>query len=65
MTRWHDTDQTDFYLTYDERGRVISTHSPSGYWHDRFRYDDNARITTYLDGEGGESHYDPNGLVTR
>ncbi|MBD2800020.1 RHS repeat protein [Xenorhabdus sp. M] len=67
MTRWHDTDQTDFHLTYDERGRVISTYSPSGYWHDRFRYDDNARITTYLDGEGGESHYhyDPNGLVIR
>ncbi|MDE9541208.1 toxin C-terminal domain-containing protein [Xenorhabdus bovienii] len=67
MTRWHDTDQTDFYLTYDERGRVLSTTSPSGYWCDRFRYDDNARITTYLDGEDGESHYhyDPNGLVIR
>ncbi|MDX7988394.1 hypothetical protein FE392_13820, partial [Xenorhabdus sp. 12] len=67
MIRWHDTDQTDFHLTYDEKGRVISTGSPSGYWHDRFRYDDNARITTYLDGEGGESHYhyDPNGLVIR
>ncbi|MBD2786611.1 RHS repeat protein, partial [Xenorhabdus sp. DI] len=67
MTRWHDTDQTDFYLTYDERGRVLSTTSPSGYWCDRFHYDDNARITTYLDGEGGETryHYDPNGLVIR
>ncbi|PHM44408.1 RHS repeat domain-containing protein [Xenorhabdus szentirmaii] len=28
MTRWHDTDQTDFHLTYDEKGRVISTYSP-------------------------------------
>ncbi|MGJ0580391.1 RHS repeat-associated core domain-containing protein [Xenorhabdus bovienii] len=67
MTRWHDTDQTDLTITYDERGRVLSTTSPSGYWHDRFRYDDNARITTYLDGEGGETHYhyDPNGLVIR
>ncbi|MBD2786698.1 RHS repeat protein, partial [Xenorhabdus sp. DI] len=37
------------------------------YWHDRFRYDDRARITTYLDAEGGETrhHYDHNGLVTR
>ncbi|SFK03792.1 DUF6531 domain-containing protein, partial [Xenorhabdus mauleonii] len=67
MTRWHDTDQTDLTITYDERGRVLSTTSPSGYWHDRFRYDDHARITTYLDGEGGETryHYDPNGLVIR
>ncbi|PHM22095.1 RHS repeat-associated core domain-containing protein [Xenorhabdus ehlersii] len=67
MTRWHDTDQTDLMISYDERGRVLSTTSPSGYWHDRFRYDDNARITTYLDGEGGETryHYDPNGLVIR
>ncbi|CDG89875.1 RHS repeat-associated core domain-containing protein [Xenorhabdus bovienii] len=67
MTRWHDTDQTDLTITYDERGRVLSTTSPSGYWHDRFRYDDNAHITTYLDGEGGETHYhyDPNGLVIR
>ncbi|REF27267.1 RHS repeat-associated protein [Xenorhabdus cabanillasii] len=67
MIRWHDTDQTDLTITYDERGRVLSTTSPSGYWHDRFRYDDNARITTYLDGEGGETHYhyDPNGLVIR
>ncbi|WP_099139125.1 DUF6531 domain-containing protein, partial [Xenorhabdus szentirmaii] len=67
MIRWHDTDQTDLTITYDERGRVLSTTSPSGYWHDRFRYDDNARVTTYLDGEGGETryHYDPNGLVIR
>ncbi|CDG95453.1 Complete genome; segment 11/17 [Xenorhabdus bovienii str. puntauvense] len=67
MTRWHDTDQTDLTITYDDRGRVLSTTSPSGYWCDRFRYDDNARITTYLDGEGGETryHYDPNGLVIR
>ncbi|WP_275374552.1 RHS repeat-associated core domain-containing protein [Xenorhabdus bovienii] len=67
MTRWHDTDQTDLTISYDERGRVLSTTSPSGYWHDRFHYDDNARITTYLDGEGGETHYhyDPNGLVIR
>ncbi|WP_051861133.1 RHS repeat-associated core domain-containing protein [Xenorhabdus bovienii] len=67
MTRWHDTDQTDLTITYDGRGRVLSTTSPSGYWCDRFRYDDNARITTYLDGEGGETryHYDPNGLVIR
>ncbi|CDH34801.1 RHS repeat-associated core domain-containing protein [Xenorhabdus bovienii] len=67
MIRWHDTDQTDLTICYDERGRVLSTASPSGYWHDRFHYDDNARITTYLDGEGGETryHYDPNGLVIR
>ncbi|WP_323860155.1 RHS repeat-associated core domain-containing protein [Xenorhabdus szentirmaii] len=67
MIRWHDTDQTDLTITYDERGRVLSTTSPSGYWHDSFRYDDSARITTYLDGEGGETHYhyDPNGLVIR
>ncbi|MDC9590973.1 DUF6531 domain-containing protein, partial [Xenorhabdus sp. XENO-10] len=67
MIRWHDTDQTDLNLTYDEQGRVLSTTSPSGYWCDRFRYDDNARITTYIDAEGGETqhHYDHNGLVLR
>ncbi|MBD2790193.1 RHS repeat protein, partial [Xenorhabdus sp. DI] len=67
MTRWHDTDQTDLSLTYDEQGRVLSTTSPSGYWCDRFHYDDNARITTYRDGEGGETqyHYDHNGLIVR
>ncbi|MCP9268481.1 DUF6531 domain-containing protein [Xenorhabdus sp. XENO-1] len=67
MTRWHDTDKSDFYLTYDERGRVISTRSPSGYWCDRFLYDDEARLTTYLDGEGGETryYYNQNNLVTR
>ncbi|MBI6549573.1 RHS repeat protein, partial [Xenorhabdus sp. VLS] len=67
MIRWHDTDQTDLSLTYDEQGRVLSTTSPSGYWCDRFHYDDNARITTYRDGEGGETqyHYDHNGLVVR
>ncbi|MCP9266874.1 DUF6531 domain-containing protein [Xenorhabdus sp. XENO-1] len=67
MTRWHDTDLTDLTINYDERSRVLSTSSPSGYWNDRFRYDDSARITTYLDGEGGETcyHFDPNGLVIR
>ncbi|MDE9465892.1 RHS repeat-associated core domain-containing protein [Xenorhabdus bovienii] len=67
MTRWHDTDKSDFYLTYDEHGRVISTRSPSGYWCDRFLYDDEARLTTYLDGEGGETryYYNQNNWVTR
>ncbi|WP_255523016.1 DUF6531 domain-containing protein, partial [Xenorhabdus sp. PB62.4] len=67
MTRWHDTDQTDLHLTYDAQGRVISMTSPSGYWSDRFRYDDQARITTYTDAEGGETqhYYDHNWLVIR
>ncbi|SIP72321.1 conserved hypothetical protein [Xenorhabdus innexi] len=67
MIRWHDTDQTDVHLTYDERGRALTTTTANGYWNDRFRYDDQARITTYLDAEGGESHYhyDHNGLVVR
>ncbi|MBC8946391.1 hypothetical protein [Xenorhabdus indica] len=67
MTRWHDTDQTDLHLTYDKQGRVVSMMSPSGYWSDRFHYDDQARITTDRDAEGGETqhHYDHNGLVIR
>ncbi|MEQ1965396.1 DUF6531 domain-containing protein, partial [Xenorhabdus khoisanae] len=67
MIRWHDTDQTDLSLTYDEQGRVLGTNSSSGYWCDHFHYDDQARITTYRDGEGGETqyHYDNNGLVIR
>ncbi|WP_187654601.1 RHS repeat-associated core domain-containing protein, partial [Xenorhabdus sp. PB62.4] len=67
MTRWHDTDKTDFYIHYDERGRVISTHSSVGYWDDRFIYDDEARVTTYLDAEGGKtlSYYNQNNQVIR
>ncbi|WP_422399004.1 RHS repeat-associated core domain-containing protein [Xenorhabdus griffiniae] len=67
MTRWHDTDQTDLSVTYDERGRVLSTASPSGYWCDHFRYDEGTRTTTYLDAEGGESRfiYNPDGQVIR
>ncbi|PHM49642.1 RHS repeat-associated core domain-containing protein [Xenorhabdus miraniensis] len=67
MIRWHDTDQTDVYLTYDDRGRVLTTATTSGYWNDHFHYDDQARITTYRDAEGGETqhHYDHNGLVLR
>ncbi|PHM69409.1 glycohydrolase toxin TNT-related protein [Xenorhabdus kozodoii] len=67
MTRWHDTDQTDLSVTYDARGRVLSTASPSGYWCDRFRYDDATRTTTYRDAEGGESQfiYNPDGQVIR
>ncbi|BET97918.1 DUF6531 domain-containing protein [Xenorhabdus taiwanensis] len=67
MIRWHDTDQTDFNLTYDEQGRVLTTNTASGYWCDSFHYDDRLRITTYRDAEGGETqhHYDHNGLVFR
>ncbi|MBD1226985.1 RHS repeat-associated core domain-containing protein [Xenorhabdus griffiniae] len=67
MTRWHDTDQTDLSVTYDERGRVLSTTSSSGYWCDRFRYEEGTRTTIYLDAEGGESRfiYNPDGQVIR
>ncbi|WP_338804620.1 RHS repeat-associated core domain-containing protein [Xenorhabdus griffiniae] len=67
MIRWHDTDQTDFNLTYDEQGRVLTTSTASGYWCDSFHYDDQLRITTYRDAEGGETqhHYDHHGLVFR
>ncbi|MGJ0625073.1 RHS repeat-associated core domain-containing protein [Xenorhabdus bovienii] len=67
MTRWYDTDKTDFYIHYDERGRVVSTHSSAGYWDDRFIYDDEARVTTYLDAEGGKtlSYYNQNNQVIR
>ncbi|WP_232370354.1 RHS repeat-associated core domain-containing protein [Xenorhabdus lircayensis] len=67
MTRWHDTDKTDFYIHYDERGRVVSTHSSESYWSDRFIYDDDARVTTYLDAEGGKtrSYYNQNHQVIR
>ncbi|WP_275359588.1 RHS repeat-associated core domain-containing protein [Xenorhabdus bovienii] len=67
MTRWHDTDKTDFYIHYDERGRVVSTHSSEGYWADHFIYDDEARVTTYLDAEGGKNlfYYNQNNRVIR
>ncbi|WP_434525434.1 RHS repeat-associated core domain-containing protein [Photorhabdus asymbiotica] len=67
MTRWHDTEKTDFTLRYDTAGRVISTATPQGYWQDRFIYDDAEKVTTYLDAEGGKSRYwyNADGLVTR
>ncbi|WP_426577410.1 RHS repeat-associated core domain-containing protein [Xenorhabdus stockiae] len=67
MTRWHDSDKTDFYINYDERGRVVSTHSTEGYWADRFIYDDDERVTAYLDAEGGKtlSYYNQNNQVIR
>ena len=66
MTRWHDTDQTDYFLEYDKRGRVTRGESPSGYWAGRFIYDDIHRMTTYSDNEGGQFYYyyDDAGLVT-
>ncbi|MCK9791248.1 RHS repeat-associated core domain-containing protein [Providencia sp. CIM-Carb-044] len=66
MTRWHDTGQTDYYLEYDEQGRAIRNHSPSGYWCGGFIYDDIHRMTTFYDNEGGQSYYYYNdaGLVT-
>ncbi|WP_053067849.1 RHS repeat-associated core domain-containing protein [Xenorhabdus khoisanae] len=67
MTRWHDTDKTDFYIHYDECGRAVSVDSSSGYWSDRFIYDDDARVTTYLDAEGGKTlfYYNQNNRVIR
>ncbi|MEY0206101.1 DUF6531 domain-containing protein, partial [Providencia manganoxydans] len=57
MTSWRDTDQTALSIDYDNQGRVIQTHSDSGYWCDRFFYDDTLLINTYVDGEGGHFRY--------
>ncbi|MEX9964604.1 RHS repeat-associated core domain-containing protein [Providencia stuartii] len=57
MTSWRDTDQTELTICYDKQGRVIQTHSDSGYWCDRFLYDDTLQINTYIDGEGGHYRY--------
>nr|WP_282555285.1 RHS repeat-associated core domain-containing protein [Providencia stuartii] len=57
MTSWRDTDQTELTIRYDKQGRVIQTHSDSGYWCDRFLYDDTLQINTYIDGEGGHYRY--------
>ncbi|WP_240042445.1 DUF6531 domain-containing protein, partial [Photorhabdus khanii] len=67
MTRWHDTDKTDVTIHYDNAGRVTATTTPQGYWQDRFEYDDEHRVTTYFDAEGGRTRFEYNadGLVTR
>uniref|UniRef100_UPI00288C5846 DUF6531 domain-containing protein n=1 Tax=Proteus columbae TaxID=1987580 RepID=UPI00288C5846 len=57
MTSWRDTDQTELTLEYDTQGRVIKTYSASGYWCDRFLYDDALAINTYIDNEGGQTRY--------
>ncbi|HEI8753899.1 TPA: DUF4150 domain-containing protein [Proteus mirabilis] len=66
MSRWHDTDQTDYYLEYDKQGRTIKNSSPSGYWCGGFIYDDVHKMTTYFNNEGEQSYYYYNdaGLVT-
>ncbi|EMB4675141.1 DUF4150 domain-containing protein [Proteus mirabilis] len=67
MVAWGDTDSTEVMIDYDEQGRVVATRSPSGFWNDRFIYDDYQRMTTYIDGEGGFSryYYNDDNLVTR
>ncbi len=67
MTGWRDSDQTSLTVTYDDQGRVIQTHSDSGYWCDRFVYDDTLRLNTYIDGEGGyfRYYYNEDNLVVR
>jgi len=67
MTRWHDTDKTDAFIRYDPLGRVLSTRTASGHYHDRFFYDDAARCTTYQDAEGGRTcfWYNDEGQVFR
>lgn len=67
MTGWQDSDQTSLTVTYDDRGRVIQTYSDSGYWCDRFVYDDTLRLNTYIDGEGGHFryYYNEDNLVVR
>ncbi|WP_317988217.1 DUF6531 domain-containing protein [Proteus vulgaris] len=66
MSRWHDTDQTDYYLEYDKYGRAIKNSSPSGYWCGGFIYDDIHKMTTYFNNEGEQAYYYYNdaGLVT-
>ncbi|WP_275076822.1 RHS repeat-associated core domain-containing protein [Providencia rettgeri] len=67
MTSWRDTDQTELTIIYDERGRVIQTHSDRGYWCDRFLYDETLQVNTYIDGEGGHFryYYNDDNLVIR
>lgn len=67
MTRWRDTDKTSVEMRYDTRGRVTETLAEGGFYADRFVYHDDEQRTTYLDAEGGESHYwyNEDGLVIR
>lgn len=67
MVRWHDTAHTGAHVTYDTRGRVLTTRTDSGHYEDRFVYDDENACARYYDAEGGCSQYFHNaqGLVSR
>ncbi|EPJ7088694.1 glycohydrolase toxin TNT-related protein [Citrobacter amalonaticus] len=67
MVFWRDEDGTQVDLCYDARGRVTETKTPEGYYNDRFIYNDAERQNTYVDAEGGLTHYwyNDDGLATR
>ena len=66
MLHWHDTALTGAHVTYDAKGRVLSTRTDSGHYEDRFVYDDALNCALYYDAEGGCSQYFHNaeGLIT-
>ncbi|WP_270958970.1 RHS repeat-associated core domain-containing protein [Burkholderia pseudomallei] len=52
LNHWRDSGATQVALRYDERGRVIATRTNTALYDDRFEYDDEARLTTYIDALG-------------
>lgn len=67
MVFWRDEDGTQVTLCYDAQGRVTETRTPEGYYNDRFIYNDAERQNTYVDAEGGQTHYwyNEDGLTVR
>jgi RHS repeat-associated protein len=66
LKTWADTGLTQFELTYDAAGRVVSTTSPDGTYNDRFEYAPDQRQSRYTDATGASTifSYDANNLVT-
>jgi RHS repeat-associated protein len=52
ICHWHDSGPTRFDIEYDDKGRVIATKNPEGYYNDQLIYHEEERRTEYIDATG-------------
>jgi RHS repeat-associated protein len=57
ITGWEDRNGSWYRYAYDEAGRCVGTRGPGGMLDYTFAYDDEARVTTAVDGAGAVTRY--------